>query len=444
MSKSNRTSLSLLCLCGALMAMPSNVRANSIEDIFGVSARMKGMGGAGTAAANDYSAVYYNPANLAGCDHSRLSMEYNHINYNLSVDSANGDPSAEGLRRRDGMTLGACAKLPLGLALGMMLSNGLQHPQYLSQQTLDAQPRFVMYGQRLEQLSIMGGMAWGPTSWLRVGVGGSAIVNTNVGLNNGIPIATQGQVMASSIGMDLDPSGSIYLGLSVLPMPNLSLGMTYRSSLYHRLRGKAATVIEVTGMQMQMDLYLESVAWYSPQQAAFGAKYDINSQWHVAGDLTWYDWSKYPGPFMRGTPSPSTPLANALAYPPNEAPNFRDIVVPRVGVEYNMGQRFLARGGYSYRPTPAPDPKGVTNLIDGNAHMLSLGAGVYFEGDDLARTGQDGKPAMRPHDVRADLYVSMGIMPERQVTKSGNQPVLNKYSYGGNFYDAGIAVAVGF
>ena len=44
--------------------------ANAPEDMFGVSARVSGMGGAGTAISRDGFAAYSNPAGLARCPDS--------------------------------------------------------------------------------------------------------------------------------------------------------------------------------------------------------------------------------------------------------------------------------------------------------------------------------------------------------------------------------------
>lgn len=60
-----------------------------VQDEMGFGARALGMGGAYTAAANDYSAIYWNPAGLAGVRQSEFFGELSHLTFRNEATFAN-------------------------------------------------------------------------------------------------------------------------------------------------------------------------------------------------------------------------------------------------------------------------------------------------------------------------------------------------------------------
>jgi long-chain fatty acid transport protein len=87
---------------------------------------------------------------------------------------------------------------------------------------------------------------------------------------------------------------------------------------------------------------------------------------------------------------------------------FHDIVVPRLGVEYHLLERFAVRAGYVLRPTPVPDQSGKTNFLDSTAHLVSFGGGWAF--DD---------PLKMARRLSLDTAVQMTFLAPREVVKSG-------------------------
>ena len=115
--------LSVACALGVSSASVPRARANAPEDVQGVGARINGMGGAGTAAAVDFSATYYNPANLSRCSNSQVGVDIRHTFYNLDVEDdgpalagdPDGDPTTDAdyptpkpLRNQTRATMGFC------------------------------------------------------------------------------------------------------------------------------------------------------------------------------------------------------------------------------------------------------------------------------------------------------------------------------------------------
>ena len=118
--------------------------------------------------------------------------------------------------------------------------------------------------------------------------------------------------------------------------------------------------------------------------------------------------------------------------------------MPRIGAEY-VGDGWAARGGYSFRPTPAPTPKSRANILDGDTHTISLGGSLKF---DLTPRSRDivhevVVPQGKAY-ISVDLTTSIGIMPMTKVHKDGTQPVLNDYEFGGYFFNGLLSVTLGF
>ena len=256
-----RASLLALALAGLVLnAAPAH--ANTPQDLFGVGSRMKAMGGAGTAAALDHSATYYNPANLAYCRANSAGVEISHIAHDLDVDVSRDDVSAQDIDDRTAVDIGVCLFLPFNLSLGVLLEAGLQHPQTLFHTSIDPTPRFAQFGQPLEQITFMGGLSYRISDKLAVGVGGAVLVSSALDLTNNVPVITEGQELTSEFSWNLKPVAAGYAGVSFNPTPKLRLGASYRSSLYHKLDAIAYTSVELAGVLLNVDLLLEAVTWY--------------------------------------------------------------------------------------------------------------------------------------------------------------------------------------
>ncbi len=440
---------------------PVTVRANTPEDILGLGARARGLGGAGTAATDDFSSVYYNPSSLASCPNRSFTVDISHTAYALTMDAQPGDPALEELRDQTRVYIGFCTELPYGLAFGMALGTGLQNPMTLDQTTLDPEPQYLFYGEPLEQLSIMVGLAWRIFDELSIGVGAAILVNSLLTVDATVPVIDDDEV-AARLHWELKPTNAGYVGVRYQPIEQLQLAATYRSALFHDLDARAPVEVEVASVPLTVDLLLESAAWYSPQQVALGGAVNVVPELTITADVTWYDWSAHPGPFVVASPGgDATSVAAALRYAPREDYGFHDVWVPRIGVEYRFEDIGVAvRGGFAHRPSPAPLPRRRSNLLDAGTNTVAVGGGYRFGatrgrphgsafgpmagergGDALAAGSDEGGI-----NGRVDAYLRLHAMGSHRVVRTGGdvQEVLNDYEFGGNVFDLGVALTVGW
>ncbi len=445
------TARRLACLLVCLFGVPSLAAANTPEDVQGIGARTNAMGGAGTALATDFGATYYAPANLAYCENSGLSIDVRHTHYELETrDTQPGDPEPEELRDQTRLTAGFCNLLPYNFSFGLIFGLGLQNPMTLDQTTLNEKPQFALYGEALEQLTIGLGLGLRIVPEFSLGLGVSILVRSNLVVDVGIPVVDDSDVSAS-LHWDLGLAASLIVSAHAEPVPGLHFAATYRSALFHDLDAPIDAEIEVAGVFLDVEILLESAAWYSPQSFAIGAAWDPVKTLTVAFDLTWHDWSAHPGPFLIMSPIGDDGVSASLRYPPRENQGFKDIWVPKLGAEYRIRDGHVAfRAGYAFRPSILPPPSGapndtqIANLLDANVHSISLGGGYFFGDRPHEFEGEPANPYVRGANGSIDLYVRIHHMTTTHVQRADPTTVLGAYSYGGNVVDIGLQFSLGW
>ena len=427
-----------------LLGFSNTALGNAREDLFGAGARLKGMAGAGTASDFDASALYYNPGNLGFIRGSSLSLEISQLNYGFTVSDDEDFPTLDPLRPRTTVNLGMTMPIPFNMALGAMINVGTERIQFFDQSTPTEEPRFGLYGQQLEQLSLMIGLAYRVFDQLSFGVTVAPLVNSALGLDSGVPIYSGDQEVESSYAWNLEPSMTYYIGMHYRPVEDFEVGLTYRTVMFHKLQANADIVVDLTGAQVPMNLILESFAWYSPRQISLGFFSTSLPFLHISADLTWLDWSEYPGPYVTASPEDNSVLAESLIYADDVDVNFRDTFVPRIGLEWIWTSGIRMRMGYRYQASPAPLPDARKNLLDGTTHFGSFGFGYAYEPELTYAGTLAPTPSGAPFVVRGDIYATVGLMPEQVVAKEADVQSLQNYSFGGYVYEIGIGITSTF
>lgn len=383
---------SAVLLATALATAPQ--AAAGTFDIFGGSPRDIGMGGGMTAAVLGPTALYYNPAALTRQKVHTLGASFHLSVPLLYVDR--GDPDAEPQtvlpETHTGVSLGWVK--PLGgifddrLALGVSIS--LPTERLARVQGVDpAAPQFYLYQNLQDKLLIHLGVAAEPFDWLSVGcslqiladLAGTALLDMNL---------LGGVFEHRSIDVTLEPTMAPFFGVHLRPPlgqggGQLQIGAAYRGSSSMEFK---LPVLVSAGEGLALAIDMHQVVLWVPDELAFGLSYTLDEPaLTFAADVTYAMWSDAPDPSPRlsvdvgGRLVEALGLSEALDLSTRTSPidlGFIDTITIRAGAEWVASSWLTLRGGYTFRPTPAPRQTGATAYLDNDAHIIALGAGFSF------------------------------------------------------------------
>ncbi len=374
----------------ASLGLPALAAANPL-DAFGLGARSIAMGGAVTSLVDDVSANYYNPAGLARSE--RLQLEFGYIYADPTLTINGGDLNVDASRGFQGGVLmpGRLLDRRVAVSLGLHLPDErVARLRALPQ----SQPRFTLYDNRPQRLTISASGAVEIVEGLTLGAGLTFLANTvgTLSLGGQLDIAQVEQTTLLS-SLDVDLAAIRYLTAGVLweAGEHLRLGVTFRDEFKLRLDLGVEVIgdLAFNGNVVQEDVTFKVMTYnvnlFSPRQVAFGVGWE-EERWQASLDVTWVQWSRFPPPASRIEVTLDERLASIAALPPFEvplSPAFHDILVLRAGGELQLYRgpvlEVLSRAGYVWEPSPAPEQPGITNYVDLDKHAVSLGLGLTLE-----------------------------------------------------------------
>jgi long-chain fatty acid transport protein len=374
----------------ALAANAATTEANPF-DMFGAGARASAMGGAHTAAAEDASANYYNPALLA-----RLPALHIDLGYRMAVpdlrlnDEDLGVDTARGTRIAWGMP-GKVGAIDMGVGVSVFLPDQeVTRIRSLS----ETQPRFSLYDNRAQRLVFSVNFGFALTDKLSIGGGIGYLVETtgNVRLAGrvGFPDAEDSDLR---LDMDVDVQTLPYpiAGVAYQVRPWLRLAASFRggvrpvTDLSVNIEGDiGAANLEPIVADASVFMRSVSLSHFQPAEVTVGLDANVSRRLRIAADLAFHRWSAYANPAAElETELELGEFNDLLMVPPSSSlasASFHDIFIPRLGVEYLLREgetlTMQGRAGYSYEPSPAPEQVGITNFVDNDKHTTALGLGL--------------------------------------------------------------------
>ena len=350
--------------------LPAGARAD-LASHFGMNPRTMGLGGAFTAVAEDLTALYYNPAGLVQLqgmtaatgvlvglpglrEDSRTLEMFRESSFFVHV----GVPFSG--RLKDHLAFGVSLNMPFGKYLDARL--------YKKQE-----PYFVMYEASVMMLQFRAGGAlripWGPLSWLSIGgaLQVFSAVQGHVGIyapfqkgGAGDPDDPDSRLEASA-EMDVPTRFFFTLGAMAFLGKHWRVGLSYRSSMSQEVEIPITLTTRLESNIGRLEIPVAGMASFTskhwPQQLTLGASFR-RGRLLVSLDLTWLDFSDYIIPTGRMTldidrlkndPRISLILPDPeLLAPLEPRVELSDVVVPRLGVEFQVLDWLTARAGYFY------------------------------------------------------------------------------------------------
>lgn len=421
---------------GTIGALAGTAQANP-ADVIGLGARAISMGGAQVATVEDSTAGYYNPALLASFDDIRID-----VGYQMAVPRVGANGETFAVDRSAGLSTGIAVP---GKLLGKRLAIGatlfLPDQQITRSRTLPAErPRFLAYDNRPQRLLMAATAAVELVPGLQVGAGVAYMASTNGTVElEGLVGFPNPAVSSLDLSIDVDVKTIRYphAGIAWRVTDRLVLGASYRGAFRLvidqtvKVRGDLGTPDAVVVEDGRLDLRSASEDLFQPMQITVGGALQVTRCLLVALDVAYQRWSVYDNPSAKIELELDIGQFNDLVMipPPRtfEPPDLRDIVVPRLGVEWKRDQ-WTARGGYVFEPAVSPEQRGESNFLDNHKHTLALGGGVLWRG--LA--GVIAKP------VSLDGFVSFTYLQPRDHRKLSPVDPVGDYTAKGHAIAAGI------
>jgi long-chain fatty acid transport protein len=383
MKKTMVMSLAVLFLACGLFANGLNLN--------GLGARPASMGGAFVGLADDFTAVFWNPAGLA-----LLKSRTFGLAGDLLLPSARFtlDPTFSMETKAKGYGAGLVGYFqPIGdrivVGLGAYTLSGLG-ADWASQGFEEAlvyplppayfTPSLGSYRWR----SFIGSVTLAPS--IAVRVNDWMLLGATFNLSYGFfqtsqwaetaVLPTKPPTLVNLGQQDLDIDGwgfGATIGLLIKPIDGLSVGLTWRTQTNMSLSGTMGIEnLDRLGLPVSSDTSLEVP---NPTWLAGGIAVKPVDRLTVTFDLQWTNWAKL-GTLELAFADPE--WAEALTDEAALVLNWKDSLQVRGGVEYAMG-KFALRAGYYYDPAPAPDE--TMNVLIPSFTYNSFNAGFGYAKD---------------------------------------------------------------
>jgi long-chain fatty acid transport protein len=342
----------------------------SSQDLFGVGARGAAMGGAVVSSVTGAASLYYNPAGLMVTRENRFTLGYQRADYWLQLNGGDYDVDSA-----DNFLLGISFPLPLGGFMTERLALGIKFVLPIASVLLarlppPEQPTFVIVEGRPRTVGLHIGMALRLFDWLYFGGGVVALSELEGGLAvSPNDTGTLGTVVRDELVADYAP----ILGLLVQPHDDVSIGLAFHDV------SQAIFTFPITadlGPDFPIDvplLNVSGIAQYDPLQISADVTISPIEGLSVAAGVSFKAWSAFVNPIENTTE----------AVPPQDPPEFEDIVVLRLGAELvdEFDEATLAyRLGIFLEPSPVPEQVGNSNFLDSDRIGLSAGFGLVWSG----------------------------------------------------------------
>jgi len=390
-------------------------------ETYGFGGRGMAMGGATSSIVEDYTATYYNPAGFAFTEKPEIGFGFVYGEANLRLS---GEKQDVPLIR----TFQAGATFPISRGKLRFLKLGVganipTSPVYLPVSQDAKEPHFVFYINHYQraEVNLCGAFKILPS----LSIGGGATILANLTFEEKLQWFNTDETFLVA---DVPTEVTFFplVGIKYKPMDSLSVAAVYR--------GKASAdlipIVKFTssGEQIVPDVSVFLINFYKPHEVVLGASYNLGDKWVVGLDVTWMDYSKHETPmphYVFDVPDWVREVLSMINAPP---PDFHDIFVPRIGVEYLINKHVSVRSGYVYKPSPVPDQTGINNYADSDRHLITVGAGVHFF----------DPWKLRKQPIILDFVFQAHLLEERSVFKADPEDPVGDYSIDGEILLGGI------
>ena len=366
---------------------------------------------------NQPSAVYYNPAYLARDRRGAMSAGFLYNNQSLTAkgwdmpdnvvnnDVVEDNPNYNVLLgfKTD---LSKLLKDDRAIVLGFMLGaerSGTNLLSFSSQSGQTAQS--LKYGKQSLFLSLGAGL----NLFRGVDVGASTRITLNAQAKLGADAQVNGNTSFENLSVSASPSiqpilsGNLNWGDILCPNDKYCWAKGLETALSWRYESKYNTAVranaQVPNLISNLPLLVDTLDGYQPETFSAGIQYNLYKI-RLGASADFARWSGANRLFAQDTIKDVGQLA------------FRDVVIPRVGVEYRLDKEISLLAGVSYEPSPLRSDSSLNvNYVDNNKVVAGIGLSYLIE-----------QPILLAQPVRFDVAYQRHFLRDRDFCLSTTVP----------------------
>jgi long-chain fatty acid transport protein len=226
----------------------------------------------------------------------------------------------------------------------------------------DSFARYEAIKSRLTTVNIQGGGAWRVNDQFDVGLAFDMMLadaRLTSAVPNLPPAATDGRNSLHGHGWDFGWN----VGMQWHPMPNLDVGLSYRSKIDHEIDG----AVEVSGLLGPLAAGNFAgpgkATFTTPWIATLGARWGVIDRLTLDAQVQWVGWDEFDAIRIR-TAAGRTTLPQ----------NYNSEVSGAIGADYVLNPTWTVRAGVQFDPTPTPDRGRTARVPDGDRWIFAAGA----------------------------------------------------------------------
>nr|WP_298380251.1 TonB-dependent receptor [uncultured Halomonas sp.] len=378
----NKTNKLTLAIATAAAALSSNVMAGGFQ-LNEQSVSGQGYGHAGRSSnVNDATIVFGNPAGMSFLDRAQISAGGTFLDVHSDISNVRASQSSPAFLQATG---GATDTLPVqGSNDGDMVPSKLIPYAFYAQPINDRLAFgfgvYAPFGSKTDYEDSFQGRNQGNYTEVRVvsaqptlsyrfndqwSVGAGVTYNRIDGeLQRQVPLVTPlGRTEADSRVKGDDEAWGYNLGVIYRPVPETTLGLTYRSKVDYTLEGDFKADVKGLPISIRDDAELDLT---TPETINLSVTQQMSDNFKLMVGASWSRWSRFERILVTG---------KARGEVTNEEQSYENAWAYAVGGEYQLNPAWVLRAGLSIDQTPTQDDTRSVRIPSDDRRIFSLGAG---------------------------------------------------------------------
>lgn len=333
------------------------------------------------------SATYYNPSYLTSDERGELTGGILHAEQELRSSR----PDADG----DIVSDSPSQHVLIGMKTNLASLTRFKHPIYLgfiagvekygkemlafsSEQSETGQ--YLQYGKEPLFLNIGGATPL----WRGISGGFSVRVTLEAAAQLDAVSTLGGETSRERLAVNAEPSLKSILGTTIkwgeTFCPDSSCFLDgWESALTYRTKSSASTSVDSNIIVTQtipdpgLSLAVATIDSFQPETIGIGTQYKGDG-WRIGGSIEQQNWSELEDEFADDSikDQENVSAGNRIG--------FDDILVPRIGAEYQLSRNFALRGGLAYEESPLKTTRNPElNYLDTDKIVAGLGISATYE-----------------------------------------------------------------